>query len=167
MVGLLLSGLTAFPLPQEVALLVQWMKLPEGASPGDYSGLTGWILQVHDALQITDERYPFLFYSTDWLAFAHIVITLLFIGPLRDPVRNIWVIEWGMIACVLVLPLALICGPLRDIPMAWRIIDCSFGVVGIVPLYICRRLIKRLESETARTSRAGEGVAVSVVHGQA
>ncbi|RYG32234.1 hypothetical protein EON81_21120 [bacterium] len=146
MVGLALSGITAFPLPQELALLVRWMGVPEGATPEMYGGLKGWIVGVYDALRVTDAKYPFLFYGTDWLAFAHLVIALLFIGPYRDPVRNVWVIEWGMIACVLVLPLALICGPLRDIPVAWRIIDCSFGIVGIVPLYICRRLIKKLEA---------------------
>ncbi|CAN5492452.1 hypothetical protein BH11ARM2_BH11ARM2_22140 [soil metagenome] len=145
MVGLVLSGVTAFPLPQELALLTRWMGIPEGASSAAYSGLTGWIVQVRNALQATDAKYPFLFYGTDWLAFAHIVIAILFVGPYRDPVRNVWVIEWGMVACVLVLPLALICGPLRDIPVAWRIIDCSFGVVGIVPLLICRNLIRRLE----------------------
>lgn len=146
MVGLVLSGITAFPLPQEVSLLVRWLGVPEG---GAGTGLAGWIGQVRDALAATDTRYPFLFYGTDWLAFAHLIIALLFIGPYRDPVRNIWVIEWAMIACVLVLPLALICGPLRGIPFAWRIIDCSFGIIGIIPLGICRRLIKKLGSYPA------------------
>ena len=84
-------------------------------------------------------------YGTDWLAFAHIVIAMAFIGPLRDPVKNIWVIEFGMIACVLVIPLAAICGPLRGIPWLWILIDCSFGIFGIMPLWLIRRYIKRLE----------------------
>jgi hypothetical protein len=63
------------------------------------------------------------------------------VGPLKDPVRNLWVVEFGMIACVLVVPLALICGPLRGIPFFWRLIDCSFGVLGILPLWLCRRAI--------------------------
>jgi hypothetical protein len=58
-------------------------------------------------------------YGTDWLAFAHLVIAVAFWGPLRDPVRNIWVIEWGMIACVGIVPLALFAGPVRDIPLWW------------------------------------------------
>ena len=144
MIGLVLSGITAFPLPQEVSLLSRWLGVPPGA-PGSYPGLTGWIVIVRDALQATDGRYPFLAYGYDWLAFAHIVIALLFIGPCRDPVKNAWVIEWGMIACVLVVPLALICGPIRGIPLGWRLIDCSFGVVGIGPLIACRRLISKLE----------------------
>jgi len=78
-------------------------------------------------------------YGTDWLAFGHLVIATAFIGPLRDPVRNKWIIDWGLIACVGVLPLALICGPLRGIPFYWRLIDCSFGFVGAIPFRIRRR----------------------------
>jgi len=85
-------------------------------------------------------------YGTDWLAFAHLVIAVAFWGPLKDPVRNIWVIEFGMIACVLVIPLALIAGPIRGIPFFWQLVDCSFGVFGIIPLWLCRRDILRLEA---------------------
>jgi hypothetical protein len=51
----------------------------------------------------------------------------------------------------------LIAGPIRDIPFGWRLIDCSFGIFGIVPLWFCRREIKRLEAATAsgnQTARA-------------
>jgi hypothetical protein len=99
---------------------------------------------VRDALIDTNSKYPFLAYGTDWLAFAHFVIAIAFIGPLRDPVKNIWVIEFGMIACVLVVCFALIMGPIRGIPPGWSLIDCSFGVIGIIPLWICRRAIARL-----------------------
>ena len=108
-VGLVLSGLTAFPIVAEA-----------------------------------NERYPFLFYGTDWLAFGHLVIAIAFLGPLRDPVRNIWVIEWGMIACVLVIPAAMVCGPIRGIPFWWRLIDCSFGVVGILPLILAWCYARRM-----------------------
>ncbi|RBL84536.1 hypothetical protein DDE05_23215, partial [Streptomyces cavourensis] len=60
-------------------------------------------------------------------------------------VRNIWVIEFGMIACAGIIPLALICGPIRGIPFWWSVIDMSFGVFGVIPLLIVRRMIKRLE----------------------
>jgi len=143
-VGLVLSGLTAFPLPEELRLLTHWLGVPAGANPAGYAGLTAWVVTVRDALNATEDKFPFLFYGYDWLAFAHLVIALLFIGPLKDPVRNIWVIEWGLIACALVPVLALICGPLRGIPFGWRLIDCSFGVVGIVPLYLCYRWTKEL-----------------------
>jgi hypothetical protein len=85
-----------------------------------------------------------MFYGTDWLAFAHIVIAIAFIGPLRDPVKNVWVVQFGMIACVLVIPTALICGQIRGVPFYWRLIDCSFGVIGIIPLWLSRCCIQRL-----------------------
>ena len=62
----------------------------------------------------------------------------------RDPLRNLWVVEWALIACALVIPLAPARGPLRGIPPFWRAIDCSFGVFGAVPLWLLRREIRRL-----------------------
>jgi hypothetical protein len=87
-----------------------------------------------------------MFYGTDWLGFAHITIAISFIGPLRDPVKNIWGVEFGMIACLLLILLALICGPLRGIPFFWTLIDCSFGVFGIIPVALAYRNIKRIMS---------------------
>ena len=58
---------------------------------------------------------------------------------------SIWVVEFGLIACVLVLPMALVFGPLRAIPFFWCLIDCSFGVVGFIPLWVARHHILRLE----------------------
>jgi hypothetical protein len=86
-----------------------------------------------------------LAYGTDWLAFAHIAIAVFFIGPLVDPVRNVWVLRAGVIACMLVIPLALICGALRQIPFGWRLIDCSFGVIGVIPLTYCLKLVTTLQ----------------------
>ena len=82
------------------------------------------LLAFQQALTVTNGSYPFLAYGTDWLAFAHLMIAIAFIGPYRDPVRNQWVITFGLIACAAVIPLALICRPLRGIPMYWRLIDC-------------------------------------------
>jgi hypothetical protein len=50
-----------------------------------------------------------------------------------------------MIACAAIVPLAVICGPIRGIPVWWTLIVISFGVVGIVPLLVAYRLIRRLE----------------------
>jgi hypothetical protein len=143
--GLVLSGLTAFPLVTELrwvntALHGSWIE-PAAQS----TGLLTWVERVNEALATTDTRYPFLAYGTDWLAFAHLVIAVAFIGPFVDPVRNRWVITFGLIACAGVVPLALIAGEVRGIPFAWRLIDCSFGVVGCVPLLICRNSITALE----------------------
>jgi len=49
-----------------------------------------------------------------------------------------------MYACIMVIPLAFIAGPIRQIPFFWQLIDCSFGVLGIIPLYTCYK-IKKLE----------------------
>ena len=144
-IGLLLSGLTAFPIKAEVDFLQR--TVGEGsATESWWPWLPQWITFVHQGVIKADLDYPFLFYGTDWLAFAHIIIAIAFIGPLRDPVRNIWVIKLGMIACVLVIPLAMICGPIRGIPFFWRLIDCSFGVFGIIPLYIAWRYTRRIIS---------------------
>ena len=135
---LILSGITAFPLEWELSILADISK-----NGPDF--FKEWANRVYDAIKETNAKYPFMAYGTDWLAFAHIVIGVAFIGPLRDPIKNIWVIEFGMIACLMVFPLAFICGPIRHIPFYWRLIDCSFGVFGIIPLYYCRRYIKMLE----------------------
>jgi hypothetical protein len=107
--------------------------------------LLPWIERVNEGLSATNDRYPFLAYGTDWLAFAHLAIAIAFIGPWVDPVRNKWVIIFGLIACAGVIPLALIAGSIRGIPLPWRLVDCSFGILGSVPLLICRRSILALE----------------------
>ena len=138
LLGLVLSGVTAIPLAWELDTLTNLI----GA--GD-NGLKQWVGRVRDGLHETYARYPFIAYGTDWLAFGHLMIAVAFVGPLRDPVRNRWVLTFGMIACLCVVPWALVFGPLRGIPFFWRLIDCSFGVIGIVPLWLCRRDVDDLE----------------------
>ncbi|WPU94562.1 hypothetical protein SNE25_03375 [Mucilaginibacter sabulilitoris] len=137
-IGLVLSGVTAFPIETELSFFAAHVQsFPAFMQP--------WIMKIYMAVKITNQNYPYLSYGTDWLAFGHLVIATVFIGPLRDPVKNIWIIEFGMIACVMVFPLAFIAGPIRGIPVYWRFIDCCFGIFGIIPLYICYRDIKKLE----------------------
>jgi len=83
-------------------------------------------------------------YGTDWLAFAHLVIAVAFLGPLRDPAKNIWVVEFGIISSVAIIPMAFIAGEIRGIPIFWRLIDCVFGVIGALVLGRCHADIKRL-----------------------
>src|SRR3954469_6898260 len=144
-VGLVISGVTAFPLESELRAFANFIHADANAAT---SRIAAWIVRVRDGLIEANAKYPFLAYGTDWLAFAHLVLAVAFIGPLRDPVRNVWVVQFGIIACVMVIPLALIAGEVRGIPLYWRMIDCSFGVFGIVPLAICYRAIRRLEKET-------------------
>ena len=145
MAGTLLSGLTAFPLEWEVKILAKLVIPFARVFPSLGTGLMYWTLRVLEGVVITNLNYPFLAYGTDWLAFGHIVIALAFIGALRDPIRNVWIVEWGMIACVLVIPLAMICGPIRSIPVYWRLIDCSFGVIGFIPLWLSWKSIRELK----------------------
>jgi hypothetical protein len=137
--GLVLSGVTAFPLVTETRLLADLahaLPTPEA--------VVAWIDRVHAGLAATGLDYPFIAYGTDWLAFAHLVIAAAFWGPWRDPVRNVWVIEWGMICCLAVIPLTLIAAPIRGLPWGWQLLDISFGILGVIPLLVVRRLIRTL-----------------------
>ena len=143
-VGLMVSGITAFPLLTEMKMLANWLGVGEAASQVGYEGLTYWILTVKCGLEEVYARHPWVAYGTDWLAFGHLVIALFFIGPLIRPAEGRQVILAGIVACFLVMPLALICGPVRGIPLYWRLIDCSFGVLGAVPLFYCLSLLNRM-----------------------
>jgi hypothetical protein len=146
-IGLVISGITAFPLETELSRLVSVLHADWLRPLSEFSGLFPWIERVNNALRATNNSYPFLAYGTDWLAFAHLVIAVAFIGPYIDPVRNKWVITFGLIACVGVVPLALIAGAIRGIPFPWRLIDCSFGIFGAIPLLFSRQSIRALERE--------------------
>jgi hypothetical protein len=144
MAGLLVSGLTAIPLVDEVDALVAVTgvgELRDGAGNVTSPGWAGWLLRVQQALHETRDGHPLLFYGTDWLAFGHVMIAIAFIGAWRDPVRNAWLFDFGLIACALVIPWALIFGHLRGIPLWWRLIDCSFGVLGALPLLAGKRIL--------------------------
>ena len=137
MISLFLSGLTAMPLESELSFLSRCFS--------SQTMIGAWIEKVYLAVANMNSQYPFLAYGYDWLAFAHFVLAILFIGPLKDPVRNKWVIEFGMIACLLIIPFAFIAGHFRGIPLGWRLIDCAFGVVGLIPLSICLSKINQVE----------------------
>lgn len=139
MIGLMISGITAFPLEWELEMANALMNELHWSN-----NLSKWIGHIYNGVKNTNQKYPFMAYGTDWLAFAHLIIAVAFIGPLRDPVRNIWVIEFGLIACFAIFPLAFIAGSIRGIPLYWRFIDCSFGIVGGVLLLICYKKTKQL-----------------------
>ena len=148
MIALILSGITAFPLQTELEQIVHLRGLEHVTPTEAGSGLDAWLLTVRNGLRESYAKYPWLAYGTDWLAFAHIVLAVFFIGALVDPLRNIWILKAGIISCLLVIPLALICGAVRHIPFGWRLIDCSFGVVGILPLLYALKLTRSLENKT-------------------
>lgn len=136
MISLFISGLTAIPVEPQLTFLLQHLNAE--------SSLYHWIEKVLRAYQEVSSKHPFLLYGYDWLAFAHFVLTILFIGPYKDPVKNSWVLQFGLIACVLVIPYAFIAGHFRGIPLGWRLIDCSFGVLGFTLLWIIYRKTKTL-----------------------
>jgi hypothetical protein len=145
-IGLVLSGVTAFPLLLELKLLTKWAGAESAVSATGYQGLTYWLVTVRCGLEQTYESYPWIAYGTDWLAFAHLMIAGFFIGPWLHPLTsraNLWA---GIFACGAVIPLALICGPLRGIPFFWQLIDCSFGVFGVLPLWYCLRQLRHIEA---------------------
>lgn len=143
MISLIFSGLTAMPAETGLAFLTRCF--PLGTFIGD------WLDKVYIGVAQTNLHYPFIGYGYDWLAFAHFVLAILFIGPYRDPVKNKWVIEFAMIACLLIIPFAFIAGHFRGIPWWWRFIDCSFGVIGLIPLGICLGKIHLVEEEDMRS----------------
>ncbi len=145
-----ISGLTAIPLRFELNILnsiVGEETVVEEIAPL----LSSWISLVHRTIEDLYQEYASLGYGYDWLAFGHFVIAIAFMGAVKDPIRNRWVIEFGMIACVLIIPYALILGHIRSVPMLWRYIDMLFGILGIIPLYFARKMTLELESVLSST----------------
>lgn len=151
MAALVVAGATAFPVELELNLLCSVFNLNadtlSSMPDSTFHSVLSWIYGVKLGITETNAKFPYLAYGFDWLAFAHLMIAALFVGPYRDPVKNKWVIYWAMFACVAIFPLAFICGPIRQIPFIWTLIDCSFGFFGIMPLILCARLIKQYEVE--------------------
>lgn len=131
---LLLSGITAFPLRTEMHFLF---------SNRSHFPLfmQGWIEEVHLAIEQTSDL---VLYGTDWLAFAHIIIALFFIPVYINPVKHKANLIIGMIACLAILPLAFICGPIRGIPFFHQLVDCLFGLIGIAFLSFILTHINKL-----------------------
>src|SRR6188472_4600319 len=143
MIAIFLSGLTAIPIQFELSFLLKIFSTP--------TQFHHWLEKVLSAYQNVNNDTPFLLYGYDWLAFAHFILAFLFIGPYKNPVKNIWVIEFGLIACVLVIPFAFVAGHFRGIPIGWRLIDCSFGVFGFVLLQTILNRIRQIEPLTPIT----------------
>lgn len=149
-VGLAASGLTAIPIQTQF----DWLARVLGS---DFRGdgwvpafAAEWLRTAFAGVSRTSAQAPFVWYGTDWLAFGHLAIALSFVGALKDPVRNRWLYDFGLLACAAVIPWALVFGALRGIPLWWRCIDCSFGVFGAIPLWLCRKWTLELEAKGTR-----------------
>lgn len=154
MFGVVVSGLTAIPIATEVALGESLLGEDFSAGGRLPATVAAWLRTVRDAVAKADAEAPLLFYGTDWLAFGHVAIAIAFVGALRDPVRNRWLFRFGMIACALVPVWAFVFGPLRGIPLWWRLIDSAFGIAGFVPMWLCDRWAERLENADRRSGTA-------------
>jgi len=141
--GLIVSAVTIWPaIPElKMAVSIAWGDAePTGT-------LHKFVLQAIDGLEAMEADYPFMLYAHDWLAFALIMLAILFAGAIKDPVRNIWIVQCGLIMCALVPIIPVICIPIRNLPWIWFWMDFAFAPAAALPLWIALRDIKRAEAE--------------------
>src|SRR5579884_3889788 len=115
MAGLVLSGATALPLASTIEYGTRWLGNDmswHGILPHE---VAAWLCTIRDGIRLNAREAAFIFYGTDWLAFGHFIIAIAFVGALRDPVRNRWLYQFGMIACAAVPVWAFLLGPMRGI----------------------------------------------------
>ena len=104
--GLVLSGLTAMPVQTQLDLGVRLL-----------GNDIDWLNRVRSAVVRINAEAPLIFYGYDWLAFGHLAVALAFVWAWRDPVRNAWLFDYGLILCALVIPFALGVAPFRGVPL--------------------------------------------------
>ena len=137
-IGLLLNAISAISLQTELKILLSNPdSLPQS--------LREWLTYVNNGIIDTDKNYPFMRYGFDWLAFAHVLIAIAFIGPLKDTIKNEWVVSWGIIASALSIVMALVWERLRDIPVWWSFIDTIIALIALIILWFCNNWIKQLK----------------------
>jgi len=144
-VGLFVSGVTIWPAVWELRTFVD-IVWGGGPATGDNHAL---MLQAIEGLESLQAERALLLYGYDWLAFAHIMLAVLFFGARRDLVRNVWVVQFGLIACAAVPILAGVCIPLRGIPFSWFWVDFAFAPTAAAPLWIALCDIRRVERAVA------------------
>ena len=139
--ALILSGLTAIFTREGLRLLSPLFT--EGAITWVYwPSMAEWLSLVHRAVEESYDKYPFLAYGNDWLAFGHFIIAIPFLMAVRDPRQCSWVITFGIVACIAVLPFAIVFGAIRGIPLFWRGVDTLFGIGGLLVLLVLRKQLR-------------------------
>ena len=136
--GLLLNGISAVPLLTELKILLS----KPNALP---QFLRDWWTYVNTGVKETTNKYEFMRYGFDWLAFAHLLIAIAFLGVLKDPIKNEWLVKWGMIASALSVVMALGWERVRSIPLWWSFIDASIAIVSFIILWLCNKWIQELK----------------------
>ena len=139
--GLFISGVTIWPWEVELELALRVFEAL--SAPVILLETLRTILADMRALR---EAGSFVLYIADWLAYAHLVLTALFLMAMKDPVRNILVVRFGILCCLTVPILAVTCIPQRGIPLFWIFIDSSFAFAAI-PLWIALKDLRRLEAD--------------------
>lgn len=137
-IGLLLNGISAVPLHTELNILLS----NSDAFP---KFLRDWFMYVNKGVNEISGHYNFMRYGFDWLGFAHLLVAIAFIGPLKDPIKNEWVVRWGMIASALSVLMAFGWERLRAIPLWWSFIDASIAIVAFIILWLCNKWIQELK----------------------
>lgn len=84
MIALALSGITAFPIETELNTFFSVTGI-NSESVKDDPEIFKFLHYIKENVTETNQKAPQLAYGCDWLAFAHLVIALLFIGPYHDP----------------------------------------------------------------------------------
>ena len=79
--GLVISGITAFPIETEIRLFDTYF-LNSIFLKNHLPSIHSFLVFVSKGVHETAKNYPFIFYGTDWLAFAHIVIGTAFINAI-------------------------------------------------------------------------------------
>lgn len=141
--ALVISGLTAI-FAREGMRLLSPLFAQGSALQVFWPSMSEWLSFVYRAIEETYEKYPFLAYGYDWLAFGHFIIAVPFIMAVGDPRRYSWVITYGIIACLSVIPFAIVFGAIRGIPLFWRAVDTLFGIGGLFVLLILRKKLMSL-----------------------
>jgi hypothetical protein len=146
--ALILSGLTAIFAREGLRLLSPLFT--EGSIMQVFwPSMAEWLSLVQLAIEETYDKYPFLAYGYDWLAFGHFIIAIPFLMAVRDTRHCSWVINYGIFACLAVLPFALVFGAIRGIPLFWRGVDTLFGIGGLIVLLFLRRQFQAMRSPQA------------------
>ena len=112
----------------------------------------GMAIPISMGIEAATVRDPYMVYGTDWLAFGHFMFAVVFVGAARDPVRNRWLYQFGMIACALIPLWALVFGHVRGIPVWWQLVDVVLGVLGFIAMWLCSRWARALELRGRRVS---------------
>ncbi len=150
MIVLVISGLCYFSLPFLSKKILSFIN-----AFGVRGELYSFAIKMSQGASYNAAHYPFMGYATDWLGFAHLMFALLFVGPLLDPERNEWVIRYGLIVSAAVIPVVLIAGWIREIPIIWRIVNCFFGLFGFLLLYKVSKMVQQ-NQEFRREIEAGD-----------